>query len=340
MSDKLALTVKTLTEPKTVKEMFDLPAVRSNWVQNYEKTTGKKDSELRFEAEKILFLQSIAANKKLEDCDRFSIYGSFVELAVSGLSLRDGQTYIIPYGKKAVFQIGWKGRLEQIVQIPTVRHINEPIVVLEGDDFEYELGENPRVIKHVRKGDPTQKRKPLAVYCYVDYTHGKKLYLMEAHEVLSIRDNYSTSWKQHIAALKTDLNKGKKIGDKLTFSGPNGKWESDELPMWVSDEIQAFKKTLVKRIYNAVPKTPRQIQLDKILADRPEIEISATNNNRQHAETEQETHDTTHETLDTSFGVVDAPENETPPQNGDEEQNANNDSNEGNSPGPRNLEAF
>jgi len=259
MSNKLQLTITALNAAKDLKEMFDMEAVKYNAVSNLMKTRGMPESQamMHYEREKVLFHKALAANKNLEKCDKFSIYTAWIELFASGLTLNDGFSYIIPYGKQAQFQIGWKGRLDQMGTIPEIENIPPPQVVYENDEFDYELGDKPHIIKH----KPTNgERGPLAyVYLVIQKTSGKELHLMNRDEVLSIRNRYSKTYNQYIAACEeAKVEPGKAI----TKQGQYGPYVI-EPPMWVSDEAEAWKKTLVKRAWKSQPnKTARMRALD------------------------------------------------------------------------------
>jgi recombinational DNA repair protein RecT len=253
MSNALVLTKSALEAPKSTAEMFELEAFKMNAIANYEKTTGQKNGALVYERERILFMKLLSdpkAGKKLQACTRFSIYSAFIELFVSALTLNDGLAYIIPYGDVAQFQVGWKGRLEQMSRMPQIREVYAPEVVMtnELDDFEYTLGENPRIIQHkpAKNRDLTPENRIEWAYVVLDKGHRKKCVLMGRQQILSIRDRYS---KPYINYIKN-----------------GGKWPDGGLmdpPFWITDEIQAFKKTVVKRAYDSEPKTPRQRLLDE-----------------------------------------------------------------------------
>lgn len=250
MSNALMLTTSALQAPKDLKGVFEIDAFKANCVSNYEKTTGRKDGDIVFERERVLFMKTIKENVKLEQCTRPSIYFAFVELFASGLTLMDGLTYIIPYKETAQFQIGWKGRLEQMSRMPEINVVHEPQVVLTNElsDFEYQLGEDVRVLKHKPAKDRTitATNKIEFVYLILDTAFGKRCFIMSRQEVLTIRDTYSIPYKYYIS-------KGGKY--------PDGK--PMDPPFWITNEAEAFKKTIVKRAYKYVPKTPRQKLLDE-----------------------------------------------------------------------------
>lgn len=271
----LALTQTMLSEPKTLMEMVQLPAIQNRWVKTYESVSGKQDGDQRFAAEMILFNQ---AAKKLDKCDRFSVYAAFIELAISGLTLRDGLTYIVGYGKTAQFMVGWKGRLEQMMEIPKIIHVSEPQLVYSCDEFDFEKGMKTVIHSHRPAFPRPDDAIIIYVYMPVHFKHGKEVFIMDRDDVLNIRDKYSMSYKAYMKALDAPINKDKKIGDTLKGVG-NGYEYDIEAPMWISSEGQAFKKTLVKRTWNSMEKLPKQSALDEryneFLRNNPDVVYKA-----------------------------------------------------------------
>jgi phage RecT family recombinase len=275
-NEKLTLTRKALMDPPDLRGMFEVDAFRANFVDNFAKTTGRNNGLMVFERERVLFMKALQENPKLEKCDRFTLYSSMIELAVSGLSLSEGMSYIIPYNDKAQFQIGWKGRLEQISNMPHINYIPEPQVVYasELNDFEYTLGDNPRIIKHkpsVNRGAAGDEL--MFVYLVLDTKFGKQTFIMTREEVHGIRDRYSKPYINYVA-------KG-------------GKWPDGkpmDPPFWVTSPAQAWKKTIVKRVYNMQPKSGRLKALDSKL--------------KGHFDPEDETIEETH---DIDYGLTNEP---------------------------------
>lgn len=274
-NNKLTLTVSALKAPANLAGVFELEPFQNNFVKNLVKTSGmpEEGALMKFEREKILFMKAISANKELEKCDRFTIYSAFIELAVSGLSLLDGETYIIPYGGKAQFQVGYKGRVNQMNTLPGIVHVNMPQVVYDCDEFDYELGEFPKVIKH-KPHKRTKENLLTHVYIVVEREptpsnpRAKDVYIMDRIEVLAIRDRYSQSYRNYVADCKK-LNKEigstfKKSLERKDGSGSFDIWV--EPPMWITSEEEAWKKTIVKRAYKWVPKTARLKALDAKIA--------------------------------------------------------------------------
>lgn len=272
--NKVIVAKQLLDSVKDNLTLLDVPEIKDNWIQTYRMTSGKDDGELKYEAEKLLFAKAISESWSLQQCTRASMYSAWIELGVSGLTLRDGISYIIPYSKEAVWMAGWKGRLEQITEMKNVVHVRQPQVVYENDKYELVLGEKATIKDHKRATG--EKGKIVLVYVFIQFTHGVEFYYMERDEVLSIRDRFSQSYNSYIS----DCNAAKKSIGETFFVTKRKKDGSTyqakvEPPMWVSDEQQAFKKTLIKRVYSELPKLPKHKYLDskiKVLEDRVDID--------------------------------------------------------------------
>lgn len=250
-------------------EVFDIPEVRQNFIAQYQRCTGKteQEGELRFESERLAFIKKFQENDDLAKCNPISIYSTFIDLSVSGLSLIDDEAYIIPYKKGyganetnvATFQVGYRGRLKQISVAPGVKYVKEPKIVWSDEVFEYEVVDGSyKITSHVPKLEHEEGASILAVYCYVQFDHGTECYLMPRQEVLEVR-SFSQSWKQY----EIDVKEAK--DGKVTKRKKDGTTYTVDLkaPMWVTNEPEAFKKTLIKRMYKYVPKSRLAEALDK-----------------------------------------------------------------------------
>jgi phage RecT family recombinase len=280
MSNALILTQQALASPKDLKGVFELEPFKNNFTRNLVKTTqgmNQEKAELIFEREKILFMKAISANKALEQCDRFSIYSAFIELAVSGVSLNEGESYIIPYGKKAGFQVGYKGRVKQMQEIPAFSYVNMPQVVYTRDEFDYVLGEEPKVLKHRPQRKREEGDELEFVYMVIErHNAPSKTYIMTREQVLNIRDHYSQPYIQYMAEC---IKQGKKPGEKLTkqMTGQNGPYTIYiDPPMWITSPEEAWKKTICKRAYKWVPKTAKMKALDAKIAGNQDPEDGLT----------------------------------------------------------------
>lgn len=84
---------------------------------------------------------AVTNNPKLAQCTPQSFVGAMLNSAQLGLEPNTslGQAYLIPYGNKCQFQIGYRGLLDLAFRTGEVKSITAE-VVKENDTFEYELG--------------------------------------------------------------------------------------------------------------------------------------------------------------------------------------------------------
>lgn len=267
--DKLALAQNVIVAAKTAQGIMEIPEIKEMWVERYQQTQGRTDGVIKFENEKLLFLKAFQTNPKLDKLDPFSKYVAFFDLCTSGLTLADGNSYILSMDNKtAVFFPSWKGRLEQIRQMPQVKFCYEPEVVYDCDEFKITRNGPIKTIEHVSHEEKvTKDSKIVHVYMYVEFADGRIIpYEMKAFDVENIRNTRSKSYKSYINSLSDQkLNPGRKYGDKVNIQyKTDAGWQVMEIepPMWVTDQAQAYKKTLVRRTYDALPKTKRQQEID------------------------------------------------------------------------------
>ena len=107
-------------------------------------------------------LSAVSANPKLNETTRGSFLGAMMQAAQLGLEPNTplGQAYLIPYRNHGVlecqFQLGYKGLIDLAYRSGEVSTI-QANVVYENDEFEYELGLEPK-LRHVPaksdRGDP------------------------------------------------------------------------------------------------------------------------------------------------------------------------------------------
>jgi phage RecT family recombinase len=125
MSTSLAVIDKELTARKTIFAELLPPSVT---------------------ADKLMrtVMMSVERNPRLAECSVQSIVNAATTAAVLGLECDGvtGQGYVVPYGKVATFQIGYKGYNTMAAR---AGYTITGGVVREGDAFEYELGSTPYV---------------------------------------------------------------------------------------------------------------------------------------------------------------------------------------------------
>lgn len=251
MSKKLDLTVAMLNEPKDLKSFMELEPMRDRWIKHYQATQrNPNDAPMRWEQEKAIFLQNASANPSMYDgVSRLSLFNSFLYLCTSGLSQSEGMCGIIVYGKVATFQIFAKGRLQQLSQVPGIKHIHEPMVVwkseMDAGMFEMQLDPATQkmvITKHYPLFDRPENDVCALVYMVIEMENGNpQLYYMDRRKVISIRDRFSDGYKSYQKHLRDN---------------PSGFWSNGKeikKSLWTTDEDRMFQKTLIKHVYNTMP---------------------------------------------------------------------------------------
>lgn len=104
-----------------------------------------------------LVLTAISNQPKLAQCTPASFYGAMFQAAQLGLEPNSptGQAYLIPYGDKVTFQLGYKGLIALAYRSGEIRDISAH-EVYANDHFEYELGLTPKLIHKpalINRGD-------------------------------------------------------------------------------------------------------------------------------------------------------------------------------------------
>ena len=95
-------------------------------------------------------LSALNTTPKLRECTQMSFLAALMNAAQLGLEPNTplGQAYLIPYNNKGVmecqFQIGYKGLIDLSYRNPQMQIISAQ-AVYENDEFEYELGLNPKL---------------------------------------------------------------------------------------------------------------------------------------------------------------------------------------------------
>lgn len=143
---------------------------------------------------------AVTMNPDLGECTPASFIGAMLQAAALGLEPNTplGQAYLIPYNRKdkrtgrffkeAQFQIGYRGLIELAHRSGEFKSI-EAHIVYENDEFEYELGLEPK-LKH----KPAMRNKGEMVWVYAIYklqSGGYGFEVMSKEDVIKHRDKYS-----------------------------------------------------------------------------------------------------------------------------------------------------
>ena len=96
-------------------------------------------------------LSALNTAPKLAECSQMSFLGALMNAAQLGLEPNTplGQAYLIPYRNKGKlecqFQIGYKGLIDMVYRNDNIQTVQAQCVY-ENDEFEYELGLDPKLV--------------------------------------------------------------------------------------------------------------------------------------------------------------------------------------------------
>lgn len=179
---------------------------------------------------------ALQVNPKLQECSARSIIACVVEASQLGLEPCGalGHAYLIPYSLKGVMTCqlipGYKGLLHLVRNSGQLKTVTAE-VVYESDEFNYELGDQPR-IRHV----PSTVAEP-----------GKVLYVYAVAELMS-------GGVQRVVLPVREVEKIR----KRSRSANNGPW--------VTDWEEMAKKTALRRLTKLLPmsiEVQRAVELDE-----------------------------------------------------------------------------
>ena len=159
------------------------------------------------------------SNTNIANCDPTSVINSALIAATLDLPISPnlGFAYIIPYGNKAQFQIGYKGFLQLAIRSGKIKNINVTEV------YEGELIKSDR-FKGIYEFDESKKtsEKVIGYYAYIQTTTGlEKGEFWSEDKVLEHGKTYSKTFNQTNSLWKT---KRIEMGKKTVLKALISKW--------------------------------------------------------------------------------------------------------------------
>lgn len=177
-----------------------------------------------------IVLSAVNSTPALGDCTPASFLGAMMQAAQLGLEPNTplGQAYLIPYNnyKKGVtecqFQLGYKGLIDLAYRSGEVILV-QAHVVKENDEFEYELGLDPKIVHK-----PAKTNRGKSIYYYAMFKTKSGGYGFECMSIEDIRESelqnrkgnkgMSNIWEKHFDAMakKTVLKQALKYAPMKT----------------------------------------------------------------------------------------------------------------------------
>lgn len=145
-----------------------------------------------------IVLSALSTNVQLADCTPKSFLGAMMTSAQLGMEPNTplGQAYLIPYRNHGIlecqFQLGYKGLIDLAYRSGEVTTIQAQ-TVYENDEFEYELGIDPK-LKHI----PARGNRGAPVYFYAVFktkSGGYGFEVMSKEDIDSHARRYSQSFR-------------------------------------------------------------------------------------------------------------------------------------------------
>lgn len=122
-----------------------------------------------------LAISTINKNPKLGNCSAASVLSCFMTASSLGLEPNDvnglGQCYIIPYGKNATFIAGYRGLYKLAINSGEIKSITVE-AVYDGDDFEYQMGDDAKIVHKPSMTAEHSPEKLVCVYCITRFNNG------------------------------------------------------------------------------------------------------------------------------------------------------------------------
>lgn len=147
----------------------------------------------------------IRENPKLADCDGASLLGALMTGTALGLdpSPQLGQYYILPYGTKAQFILGYRGMIDLAFRSDRIATIFST-EVYETDEFDYSLGLEQKLVHK-----PSGLAEPGRVthyYAVAKFTNGGYVFhVMTAAQVEAYGKKYSPAFKRSDSPWQTNI---------------------------------------------------------------------------------------------------------------------------------------
>jgi len=191
-----------------------------------------------FEKEVSFAVQHINSNPKLQECEPNSLLKAVLNVAQTGLTLNpvSKYAYLIPRwnsklrGLECVLEPSYMGLSKLLTDSRSVKHI-ESQVIYEGDEIEVDFASDDKIIKHVP-------------------------YFLKGNDKGSIRGVYSKA-KLSDGSFHCEIMSRADVDDIRERSESYKAMKSGKIStcIWVTDEAQMFRKTVIKRHFNQLPKS-------------------------------------------------------------------------------------
>ena len=213
--------------------------------------TKQLDTET-FQKEVNFAIQIFKKNSYLQNCDQKSVLDSVLNISMTGLTLNPvlNYAYLVPHKGKCVLYPSYQGLCKLATDTGSIKSI-ECHLIYQGDTIDIDLASDKKISSHKPYFlNGNEKGNILGGYSIAILQNGlKHIELMSIKDIYDIR-NYSESYKAYKA----------------------GKIKSC---IWIENEGEMCRKTIVKRHFKYLPKShvpdsmQKAIELDNLDYDFP-----------------------------------------------------------------------
>lgn len=214
--------MQLINTASTAGQIISSPLVEDRFKSLYKTVHGiasENVADAFFAAEKFHFMKIINDNPNVAQCTKLSLYGIFMDVAVSGLSFDPSMKhlYVVPYNvnvgtkdaprweKRAQLQVSGYGELVLRQNQGQVKYADNPVLVYEGDHFKFGTSNGQTVLEHI-SNIPRQSDKIIAVYIkIVRHDNSFDYKVLTTDEIEKFRafskDKNSKAWTDGLAGM-------------------------------------------------------------------------------------------------------------------------------------------
>ena len=209
----------SLMQSASPAQLIGSELVADRFKNLYKTIHGAADGERFYEAEKFHFLKILQENQKLQNCSKLSLYGCFMDVAVNGLSFDPSfkHLYIVPFNvnigtrqepkweSRASLMISGYGELVLRKKQGQIKYADNPVLVYNGDFFEYGTENDKAVLSHKAKF-PRKTDEIIACYIRITRNDGSIDYkVLSIDEIMNFKkfskDANSKAWNEGLPGM-------------------------------------------------------------------------------------------------------------------------------------------
>lgn len=182
-----AMTFAKELQTMKATEVIRDERVRNQFISVYNSIWGDNGENV-YEREAIYFNQQLRDKEKLRECSGTSIFYAFIDLAVRGLTLSPGTQalcYLIPRSTKIGVDASGRDLWEKVCNLTIsgygelvlrakagqIRHADNPVIVYDGDRFEYGEQDGRKVVNYM-SAFPRKSNKIIACFMKITRADG------------------------------------------------------------------------------------------------------------------------------------------------------------------------